>query len=507
MKDHPTFNANTVTRLDDALNTCNEHCETVLLLSRKYATEQPAASWKRKAREGARKLKFPFQKKTLEELKDIMMAFRSNVDGILQLLSLCVIHITPHLRSYWAELIENSENVLVLREDADKHRTVVLEEVRSTGSQVSQTVTTAMGQRITALENHLSEKIDSSTISITTGAKQSAMALSQSLAAEISQTILPTHGASVAHSITREVDSARSSIETSVSNSTLEILSAINAQAQVAEQMSMTLASLVRGDSDAKMPYFLTAETSDANSLAPFPVRRKTKPGNRGQHLARRVFADCICGPNTRCITSTTSTRSSRWIFSNQTESLVHKQDCPLWYQSQVARRYDFRFALLQRLGVFGSVSIDASPYRSVFRWGMSQSLAFKPIVSKDCAAFKVITHYFKWYDEVDPGSCVRDLMAVFRSGRGSPTDTLLDGTTLFQVISPMEFKCFLVLCKHMLTKSQHAFDEFNGYRTSGISTLWTLTRQLHERGIKISFDLGRSRGHVLSSSRVVESN
>lgn len=378
--------------------------------------------------------------------------------------------------------------------------------MRSTSSQISQTVTTATGQRITALENHLSEKIDSSAISITTGAKQSAVALSQSLAAEISR-ILPTHAASVTHSITGEVDSARSSIEASVSNSTLEILSAINAQAQVAEQMSMTLASLVRGDSDVKTPYCLTAETSDADPLVPFPVRTKTKPGNRGKHLARRVFADCICGPNAGCMTSTTSTGSSRWIFSNQTQSLVHKRDCPLWYQSQVARRYGFRFALLQRLGVFGSVSIDASPYRSVFRWGISQSLTFKPIVSKDSAAFKVITHYFKWYDEFDPGNCVRDLMAVFRSGRGSPTDTLLDGTTLIQVISPLEFKCSLVLCKHILTKSQHAFDELKGYHPSYISTLWTFTRELQGRGVKISFDLGRSLGHVLSRSKVVESN
>lgn len=92
-KGHPTFNSNAASRLDNALKTCNAHCKALLSLSEKYSGGKPAASWKGKAREGTRKLKFPFQKKTLEELKDIMVAFRGNVDGILQLLSLYVTHI------------------------------------------------------------------------------------------------------------------------------------------------------------------------------------------------------------------------------------------------------------------------------------------------------------------------------------------------------------------------------------------------------------------------------
>lgn len=87
-KSHPTLNSDAIGRLDDAIETCKGHCDAVISLSEKYADGKPAVSWKGKAREGARKLKFPFQKKTLQELKEIMVAFRGNVDGILQLLSL-----------------------------------------------------------------------------------------------------------------------------------------------------------------------------------------------------------------------------------------------------------------------------------------------------------------------------------------------------------------------------------------------------------------------------------
>ena len=88
IKDHPTLSTNIVARMDEAIETCNRHCKAILSLSEKYAPGEPSASWKSKAKEGARKLKFPFQKKTLEELKEIMIAFRGNVDGLLQLLSL-----------------------------------------------------------------------------------------------------------------------------------------------------------------------------------------------------------------------------------------------------------------------------------------------------------------------------------------------------------------------------------------------------------------------------------
>ena len=94
-KDHPTLNPRIVGRLDDAVKTCNRHCEAVLSLSEKYAGGNPSASWKGKAAEAVRKIKFPFEKKALEELKEIMIAFRGNVDGVLQLLNLYVYCLTP----------------------------------------------------------------------------------------------------------------------------------------------------------------------------------------------------------------------------------------------------------------------------------------------------------------------------------------------------------------------------------------------------------------------------
>lgn len=146
-----------------------------------------------------------------------------------------------------ADLIDNSEHILVLRADANMHYTAVAREIRSTSSQVSRTVTTEIGQKITAVENILSQKFDQSINSITTSLNQSAISMSRSLAAEMCQTIIPAHEVSVTSAIARQICNSTKSIEATVSNSTADILLAINAQAYATQQISMALASLVRG--------------------------------------------------------------------------------------------------------------------------------------------------------------------------------------------------------------------------------------------------------------------
>lgn len=96
VKGGPMLDPNIVAKLNDTFNTCRGRIEAVLLLAEKYGAGAVATTWKEKARELAQRLKFPFEKKTLEELKDIMIAFRGNVNTAMGLLRLWVIHSLFH---------------------------------------------------------------------------------------------------------------------------------------------------------------------------------------------------------------------------------------------------------------------------------------------------------------------------------------------------------------------------------------------------------------------------
>jgi hypothetical protein len=88
VKSSQTLESRTVEKLNDSLQACAGHCKAVLRLSSKYTTTAAATTWNGRARELAKRLKFPFEKRTLEELKDIMIAFRGNVDTAMGLLKL-----------------------------------------------------------------------------------------------------------------------------------------------------------------------------------------------------------------------------------------------------------------------------------------------------------------------------------------------------------------------------------------------------------------------------------
>jgi hypothetical protein len=88
VKGNQTLDANIVEKLNDTLQACTGHIEAVLRLTKKYTVGPATTTWKGKARELAQRLKFPFEKKTLEELKGIMIAFRGNADTALGLLKL-----------------------------------------------------------------------------------------------------------------------------------------------------------------------------------------------------------------------------------------------------------------------------------------------------------------------------------------------------------------------------------------------------------------------------------
>jgi hypothetical protein len=96
VKNNPALDPNIVGRLNGTIQACEEHVNTALQLSGQYNTVNPTGI-KGKMREMIQKLKFPFEKKTLEELRTIMLAFRGNVTTAMMLLALCVLYLgNPH---------------------------------------------------------------------------------------------------------------------------------------------------------------------------------------------------------------------------------------------------------------------------------------------------------------------------------------------------------------------------------------------------------------------------
>ena len=359
----------------------------------------------------------------------------------------------PYLSAHFffssIKLIETSDNTLGHRDDANKHHTALLAETQATGRQTSQTISTELGQRITEAEDKISRKVDRSESSMTTVVNQSVAAMSQTLTAEMSHTLLPAQGASVISAISREIRDSKGSLEGAVSSSTAEILSAVNAQAHATQQLSIALASLVGGDSDSQMPY-----DSTANSLMTSHQTQRRNRKNRNKPVSTWMSTGCTCRRNAP---SAISTRSYSWIFSKESNGTIHERNCPLWYQSQISTQYGVRFALLQRLGIFGHVSISGSPYQSMFGWSIGHSLSLAPVVPSDSPAFRVIQHHFFWSSsKVDVRRCLQDLAIIFRSGQGSPADTLLDGTTLMQVRSFDIFVHVPVSLKNSFVYSMH---------------------------------------------------
>ena len=203
-------------KLLDTLDACNRHSEAVLRLTKKYATSPATGTWKEKTKELTQRLVFPFEKKTLEELKDIMIAFRGNVDTALGLLQLQVIY-SP--LSHWIELIVESdisistqEIVQSLRTDSSTNHQTILGEIQPISEEVSQ-----WKQKLPLLEENLSQKIDNLQRSIENTVPQSSAAVPQSFLPEMEQR-LSVLGGSMVDSVTQQIDDSKSAIQATVSD-------------------------------------------------------------------------------------------------------------------------------------------------------------------------------------------------------------------------------------------------------------------------------------------------
>jgi len=297
---------------------------------------------------------------------------------------------------------------------------------------VSQTAGTELKQKLSLLEDNISQKIDHSESTIETTVSQSSATVSQSILAEMDQR-LPALENSMANSVAQQIDNFTRSMEATVINSTAEIKSALSTHAR---QQIIAFTSILNEIPEGQRQYYPKTEYFRLPIFRPSLPHSKKKRRKQDQDPAEQNPSGCKCTPNIRRITPFPS---YRWVLAKESETfIIHKRSCPLWYHSQIVTKYGINVLLLQRLRIFGSLCISRSPYASIFGWSISQNLTYKAVVPNDAPAFKVLNKYLP-----TPGfgscehyiaSCSRDLKVVFRSGQGSPYDTLTDGTTLIEV-------------------------------------------------------------------------
>ncbi len=321
------------------------------------------------------------------------------------------------------------EAIQTLRTDTSKNHLTIVGEMQTISRQMSQSVGTELKQELPLLEDNLSQKIDNSQRSIENIVSQSSAAASQSAVAELNQTLSVLQRI-VVNSVAQQIDSSRSSIEATVTNLSVEITSALSAH--TTQQMTAILPETREG----QRQLYRTTESLKSPIFGPSFPRSKKKRRKRDQDLVEQQPSGCKCSPS---IGRIRTFPFYRYGFGKESEAFViHKRSCPLWYQSQITRKYGVNFTFLQRLRIFGSLSVSRSPYASIFGTSISQNLTYRAVVPDDAPAFKVLRKYL-WI----PGfghcqhcitSCSQDLRTVFQSGYGSPNDTLADGTTLIEV-------------------------------------------------------------------------
>jgi hypothetical protein len=328
--------------------------------------------------------------------------------------------------------MSTQEAVQTLRAESSKNHLTILGEIQTMSGQVSQSVGTELKQKLPLLEDNLSQKIDNSRRLIESTVSQLSATVSQSVVAEMDRR-LPVLEGSVVNSVAQYIDNSRSSREATLTNSSAEIKSAFSTHTR---QQMMAFASILNEIPEGQRQYYMKTESLKLPIFGSSLPRSKKRRRKRDQDPVEQKSSGCKCCPN---IGRINSSPSYSWGLGKESEAFViHKRSCPLWYHSQIITKYGVNVLLLQRLRIFGSLSISRSPYASIFGWSISQNLTYRAVVPDDAPAFRVLKKYL-----ATPGfggcehcitSCSQDLRAVFQSGQGSPYDMLTDGTTLVEV-------------------------------------------------------------------------
>jgi ElaB/YqjD/DUF883 family membrane-anchored ribosome-binding protein len=86
LQSNPTIAPTISPSLDNAVQACDKHLEALLRLGGNYATGQTVGLMQ-KTEAALKKLKYPFERRALLELRDILTQFRGNVQLALDILN------------------------------------------------------------------------------------------------------------------------------------------------------------------------------------------------------------------------------------------------------------------------------------------------------------------------------------------------------------------------------------------------------------------------------------
>jgi hypothetical protein len=206
-----------------------------------------------------------------------------------------------------------------------------------------------------------------------------------------------------------------------------------------------TLLDLIRNGSHAGQ--LSKTESEDIISeviTVPEPRRRFSR-----QIKTPKVFprhSSCTCG--LRRVASCSQTWAGPIYYMSSNVCEIHDKACQVWYRSRGQVTYKFYLGIA-RFSISGSIDISYSPFSWMKGWAISPQLTFRPTVSNDSPAFRII---YKLMNRYGPSYCacnhhkdrevmllwanshLQQLAAMFRRGKASPYDANLQGENLLHV-------------------------------------------------------------------------
>jgi hypothetical protein len=384
LQQQPNLDLTAVPSVRHSLKACNDQISKALDISDKYATAQ--ASTKGKMKDLIQRLKFPFQRNVLGELRDIMTAFRGNVDVALQLLNIDL-------------TVSETELIRKLHSDSKAGHQMIISEIKSAATQITTSFSHDQNQRLSAqtdsLTTAIGQRIDTSGYSIENK-------ISQSSAAVISQVqVTSTESTMRNMELQRYLEKISSDQE-----KTLHSIQQIQERVLTGSEPFLSLSGAVTTSRKKKRSRFRSASTDAMHCTC-----------DASKVITKLNFMPYFY--------------SRSWSILKESEaSVIHDRRCPMWYQSRKDTKYRFHSRIFG-WQVSGSLDLRRLAYASFSGCTILPSLNIRPLVSRDAASFRVLRRYL--WGLSNAANLIRDLRIIFQSGHGSPWD-VHDGRGLLEV-------------------------------------------------------------------------
>ena len=158
----PNFDPAIVSRVSNSLQACHDQISKAVGISAKYATGQTIKKMG-KVKDMIQRLKFPLERNVLGELRDIMVAFRGNVDIALNLLNLYVSTDFDHRHLYWLPISDLTalgvEAIQKLQNNNKKEHQEIISEIQNSATQITDSFIGDRDQKLSAHAHSLTTSI------------------------------------------------------------------------------------------------------------------------------------------------------------------------------------------------------------------------------------------------------------------------------------------------------------------------------------------------------------